>query len=137
MSAEDARNTADEERDAVETMNDDDLAQPLVARKSDSILVLLVFALFYGYDLLEGLTNLVGVPEIYEMIGRSDVVPWPLLIVGVLAPALLFAGAMAVGRGRGIVAKSGILLAGLVASATISLTLEEVARFWAANALGL
>ena len=85
---------------------------------------------------VEAVANLQQLPLLYIGADIEGAIPWGLLWAQVLLPAILFAGALRLGRGRGIVAKSGILLVALAVSAQASLAAEQLARQIAVAALG-
>lgn len=121
----------DEDRDGDEVAGD-----VRVERRSDLVIVGLLFVVLFGFQLYVAIANLLSLPEVYAAVGQPDAVPWPVLIVGVVAPAVLFALAVAVARGRALAARAGILLLGLGVSAQLSLLLEELARQAAVAAFG-
>lgn len=129
--ATDATDVTGEDEDG-----EDVTADARVERRSDLVIVALVFVVLFGYQLYVAIANLVSLPKMYAAVGQPDAAPWPILIVGVGIPAVLFALAIAVGRGRALVARAGILLLGLGISAQLSLLLEELARQAAAVAFG-
>ena len=75
-----------------------DVAVPPPSRLS-IVLVTLLFAVLHGWTLLLAISNLVALPGFYELIGIGDAVPWWLLVIGVVAPVLLFTAAVLLGRG--------------------------------------
>jgi len=91
------------------------------------VVVWVVFALLYAYPLFEGISNLIAVPPYYAANGIGAAVPWWLLIIGVVAPVLLYLAALWVGRGRELFPRTLILAAGL--AATNALVLSAVS--WA------
>lgn len=105
-------------------------------RRGDVFIVSLLFAVLFGYSLFMAWGNLLGLQAQYEYFGISDSLPWALLIAGMIAPPVLFAGAMALGRGRQLVARAGILLAALAINAQIALLLEAGHRQWEAALFG-
>ncbi|GAA2171886.1 hypothetical protein GCM10009846_07620 [Agrococcus versicolor] len=105
-------------------------------RRSDVVIVTLVFVVLFAYQLYSAVANLVALPQIYAEIGLADAVPWPVLYAGVAVPPVLFAAASAVARGRRLAARGAILVLGLAVSAQLSLLLEELARQAAVTAFG-
>lgn len=118
----------DEPTDAAEEQGDDEAGTERVERRSDVVIVTLVFVVLFGYQLYAAVSNLVALPEVYAAAGISDAVPWAILIANVAAPAVAFAAASAVARGRRLAARAGILLLGFGVSAQLSLLCEELAR---------
>lgn len=104
-------------------------------RGGDVFVVSLLFATLFGYSLYMAWGNLQSLPVLYEMAGITESTPWAMLIIGMLLPPVLFAAAMAVGRGRRLVARAGILLATFALHAQATLLLEALARQAAAAAL--
>lgn len=92
------------------------------------VVTLLVFAALYAYPLFEGISNLVALPGFYASLGIGGAVPWWLLIVGVAAPVVLYAGALLLGRRRELFARALILAVGLAASNALTLSVIQ----WAA-----
>jgi hypothetical protein len=81
-----------------------------------------VFALLYGYPLFEGVSNLVELPGYYGSLGIGGSVPWPLLMIGVAAPVVLYAAALLLGRGRELFPRALILAVGLAATNALFLS---------------
>jgi hypothetical protein len=106
----------------------DETGDARVERRSDVVIVTLVFVVLFAYQLYSAISNLVGLPQVYAEIGLAAAVPWAVLYAGVVVPPVLFAAASAVARGRGLAPRAGILLLGLAVSAQLSLLLEELAR---------
>lgn len=79
-----------------------------------------VFAILFAAPLFYALSNLIEYPA--QVGGRT---PWWLLVVGVVAPVVLFVGGVLVARGRTPVLRVVVLAAALgVANA---LTISEIA----------
>lgn len=97
-----------------------------------SLVVALAFGLFYAYDLWEGVSNLVALPAVYDFYGYgAENVPWWLLWIGVLIPAVVFAIAFVGGRRRNVFGKALVFFVGLTVVAGLSLgvaALEDVLR---------
>ena len=108
---------------------------PAPPRGGDVFIVSLLFATLFGYALYMAWGNLQSLPVLYEMAGIGASTPWSLLIIGLILPPVLFAAAMAIGRGRQLVARAGILLAAFAVHAQATLLLEAFARQAAASAL--
>ncbi|SDH85298.1 hypothetical protein [Agrococcus jejuensis] len=118
----------DEPRDAADEQAEDDESTERVERRSDVVIVMAVFVVLFGYQLYAAVSNLIGLPEVYAAAGITDAVPWAILVANVAAPAVAFAAASAVARGRRLAARAGILLLGFGVSAQLSLLCEELAR---------
>lgn len=110
--------------------------EPREERPGDAWIVALLFALAFGYDTVEAVANLQQLPLLYASSGIEGATPWWLLVVGVALPAVLFAGALWIGRRMRLVAKAGTLLLALGVSAQLSLLAEQLARQIALAALG-
>lgn len=111
-------------------------AEPREERPSDSWIVALLFALAFGYDTVEAITNAEQLPLLYIGADIEAAIPWWLLGAGVTLPAILFAVALLVGRRMRLVGKAGLLLVALGVSAQLSLLAEQLAREIAVAALG-
>jgi hypothetical protein len=92
--------------------------------------VAILFGLLFAYDLIEAITNLVGVPA--ELSSRNDfreandlaplVVPWGLLWANAILPVVVFVLAWWLGRRRRPGAQTVIYLVGLAVVAAYTLT---------------
>lgn len=80
------------------------------------IVVWAVFAVLYALAMLTPVSNLVELPQFYGMLGIGDAVPWPLLVLGVALPPLLFAASLVLGRRRPLFDRALILAVGLAAA---------------------
>lgn len=98
-------------------------AAPQPAGRVATIVVAVVFAVLYGYALLQAVSNLIALPDVYAQLGINGSVPWPLLVVGVVIPPVLFVVAVLLGRGRTLTNRALILAAGLGATNAIFLSL--------------
>jgi len=90
------------------------------------LLVALLFAVLHGYTLLLAISNLVALPGVYELFGIGDAVPWWLLVIGVVAPVLLFAGALLLGRRRSLAQRVLLLAVSLGATNAIALSVASL-----------
>jgi len=86
------------------------------------VVVWVVFALLYAYPLFEGISNLIALPPYYAANGIGAAVPWWLLIIGVLAPLLLYLAALWIGRGRELFARTLLLAVGLATANALVLS---------------
>ncbi|MGV8969996.1 MAG: hypothetical protein ACOH1J_06055 [Microbacteriaceae bacterium] len=92
--------------------------------------VAILFGLLYAYDLWEGVSPLFELPTYYEFVGlKPSDVPWPLLVVGVLIPPVVYALAFVVGLRRNVLEKVLIFLGGLALVASLSLTIIFLEQF--------
>jgi len=108
-------------------------ATPATARTSRlAIGVLIVFGLFYAYDLFEAVQSLVVVPgEVAarnEFLGLDDPVPWGGLIAATVLPPVVFAIAARLGRRRSAGALALLLLVGLALVAALTLSIAAYVR---------
>ncbi|MBO1770791.1 MULTISPECIES: hypothetical protein [Agrococcus] len=110
--------------------------QPHEERPGDAWIVALLFALAFGYDTVEAVTNLQQLPLLYASAGIEASTPWWLLIASVALPAVLFALSLWIGRRMRLVGKAGVMLVALAVSAQASLLAEQLARQIAIAALG-
>ncbi|MEO5921096.1 MAG: hypothetical protein ABIQ01_08130 [Pseudolysinimonas sp.] len=90
------------------------------------VLVALLFAVLHGYTLLLAISNLVALPGVYELFGIGDAVPWWLLVLSVIAPVVLFATAMLLGRGRSLAQRVLLLAVSLGATNAIALSIAAL-----------
>jgi len=105
-------------------------------RPGDSWIIALLFALAFGYDVVEAVANLQQLPLLYLGNAIEGATPWWLLYAGIAVPVLLFAAALWIGRRMRLVPKAGVLLVALGVSAQLSLLAEQLARQIALTALG-
>jgi len=119
---------AADDADAAAEAPEVDESEGRVERRSDVVIVTLVFVVLFAYQLYAAVSNLVALPEVYAAAGIADAVPWVVLVANVAVPAVVFAAASVVARGRRLAARAGILLLGFGVSAQLSLLLEELAR---------
>ncbi|CAN5234771.1 hypothetical protein BH11ACT3_BH11ACT3_25340 [soil metagenome] len=87
------------------------------------IVVGIVFAALYGYALLQAISNLVELPNVYALFGIAGAVPWPLLVLGVAVPPLLFVAAVLLGRRRPLATRALLFAAGLGATNALALSI--------------
>lgn len=110
--------------------------EPREERAGDAWIVALLFALAFGYDTVEAVTNLQQLPLLYIGADIEGAIPWWLLVAQVALPAVLLVAALWVGRRMRLVARAGVLLVALAVSAQLSLLAEQLARQIAVAALG-
>jgi hypothetical protein len=87
------------------------------------IVVGIVFAALYGYALLQAISNLAELPNVYALFGIAGAVPWPLLVLGVAVPPLLFVAALLLGRHRPLATRALLFAAGLGATNAVALSI--------------
>lgn len=80
------------------------------------IVVPLVFAVLFALALVIPVSDLLALPGIYEAYGIGDAVPWPLLVLAVALPPVLYVVGLVLGRGRPPFARALILTVALAAS---------------------
>jgi hypothetical protein len=87
-----------------------------------SATVAILFGLFYAYVAWSGVGNLVGVSTMAQGLDTTlSGFGWGVLLVGVLAPVVVFAVAFWLGRRREVGPQALILLAGLCLVSALSL----------------
>jgi hypothetical protein len=101
-------------------------AAPPPAGKVATVVVALVFAVLYGYALLQAISNLVELPSVLALHDIADSTPWPLLIVGVAIPPVLYVVALLIGRRRPLSSRALLLAAGLGATNALGLSLATL-----------
>jgi hypothetical protein len=125
--------TADEGRPAVQTVAP---AGPPRRRapRAGVVVVAVLAALFFAYDLYEAVTNLVLVPqdvryqnnEFFDEVGVDSLAaspPWAALVANVLLPVVAFVGALLVARRRPLWQVVLAFVAGLAVVGSVSLTI--------------
>jgi len=85
--------------------------------------VAVIFAALHGWFLFAAASNLIALPPLYAAQGYAEYTPWTTLILGVVLPPVLFAGALLLGRRRVLSARVVLLAASLAATAATSLSL--------------
>ena len=80
------------------------------------ILIPVIFAVLFALALFGPISNLGALPAVYEAYGIGDAVPWPLLIVAIALPPILYVVALLLGRNRPPFARALILTVALAAS---------------------
>lgn len=99
------------------------------ASRASVIVVVAVFAILFGVEVFEAVSNLVALPLFYASLGLGDETPWIVLVAGVALPVLAFAASLLVARGRALFARALILVVALAATNAIALTLAAVVQF--------
>ncbi|WP_309714260.1 hypothetical protein [Pseudolysinimonas sp.] len=80
------------------------------------ILIPIVFAALFALALFGPISNLGALPAVYEAYGIGDAVPWPVLVLAVVLPPVLYLVGLLLGRGRRPFARALILTVALAAS---------------------
>jgi hypothetical protein len=94
---------------------------------SGTLVTLIVFGLFYAYIVWEALGNLIQVPQLYKDNKLdSSLVPWVWLILGVIAPVVVYALAILVSRRQTVLGRCIILFVGLAVASALYLSVVEL-----------
>lgn len=80
------------------------------------IVIPIVFAVLFALALFGPISNLLALPAVYDAYGIGDAVPWPLLILAIVVPPVLYLVGLLLGRGRPPFARALILTVALAAS---------------------
>ena len=80
------------------------------------ILVPVVFGVLFALALVMPVSDLLALPAVYEAYGIGDAVPWPLLVLSVALPPVLYAAALVLGRGREAFPRALLLTVALATS---------------------
>lgn len=87
------------------------------------IAAVVVFALLYGWFLFTAASNLIALPALYAAQGYAEFTPWVPLVLGVVAPPVLYAAALVLGTRRALSTRVLVFAAGLAATAATSFAL--------------
>lgn len=98
------------------------------------VAVAVLFGLLFAYDLLEAITNLVGLPaqiaQANQFASESGLatiaVPWGILVANTVLPVTGFAVAWWMGRGRRLAHQALLYLVALATVAGVTLTLTAL-----------
>ncbi|MDI2097576.1 hypothetical protein [Ruicaihuangia caeni] len=100
---------------------------PKRPRTASLVVLYVVFGLFFAWDLWEAASSAVALPQqiayFNDLFQIDQPVPWSALIANIVVPPAAFIAAVLIGRGRPLIERGGALLAGLCASAALTLTL--------------
>ncbi|MEX1078751.1 MAG: hypothetical protein WED09_06545 [Homoserinimonas sp.] len=96
--------------------------------------VAMLFGLLFAYDLIEALTNLVGLPaqvaEANQFAAENGLarveVPWGILVANTVLPVAVFAFAWWMGRRRSLAHQAVLYLVALATVAAVTLTLTAL-----------
>ena len=96
-----------------------------------STAIALVFAVLYGYDLWEAITNATELPKQYAEIAKLGIpvgdVPWTLIIANMLIPPVVYLFAIVLGRRRSSFGRAVFFAVGLALVAVLSLDIIAIA----------
>ena len=89
-----------------------------------SLIIAVVFGLFFAYDLWEAISTAVALPASYEASGFDPAtIPWWIVALYVLVPPVTYVLALVVGRRLTVGARALVFLVALAVSAALSLGL--------------
>ncbi|NQX15897.1 hypothetical protein [Rathayibacter sp. VKM Ac-2857] len=92
-----------------------------------SVVIAAVFALFFAWDVWEGIGNLVGLRIAAARLGTDlSGTGWVVLSLQLVVPVVCFVLALLLGRRRPLAVRAGLLLVALCLSAAIALDLQTV-----------
>jgi hypothetical protein len=98
-------------------MTAQDLTHPVAEKeRRGGVVVALLFAVLFGLAEVTPVSNLVALPAFYDFYGIGDATPWVLLALGVAIPAVSYALALLLGRGRPLFARALILTVALAST---------------------
>ena len=100
-----------------------------------SVGVAILLGLFYAYDLFQAISNVVGLSTdiatkntLRDAAGTDLIAtPWPLLVIDLLVPPVIYVVAFLLGRRRAIHVRAALFVVGLIAVSAISLSLVALA----------
>jgi len=96
-----------------------------------SAAIALAFALLYGYDLWEAITNATELPKQYAEIAKLGIpvgdVPWTLIIANMLIPPVVYLFAVVLGLRRSVFGRAVLFAVGLALVAVLSLDIIAIA----------
>jgi len=84
--------------------------------RGGAVVTALIFAVLFALAEVTPVSNLVALPAFYEYYGIGDATPWLLLVLGVAIPAVIYPGALLLGRGRPLFARALILTVALAST---------------------
>ncbi|MBT2499629.1 hypothetical protein J7E25_11025 [Agromyces sp. ISL-38] len=96
-----------------------------------AVTLAVLFGLFYAYDVWEALGNLIGMSTLatHLEVGITGF-GWFLLVLAIVLPLALFAGAFALGRRRGPLVQIAFYAVGLGVSAALSMDIIAAFTRW-------
>ena len=99
-------------------------------------IVTVVFVAFAGWDIWEGVGNLLGLPAYYQALGVAESTPWFLLVPGVVLPVGVLLGGLWWGwRRKSTVESALIYVLALAIQAALAVSLLAGEQAWRATVL--
>ncbi len=100
------------------------------------IIVAAVFVALVGWDIWEGVGNLLGLPAYYQALGVAESTPWFLLVPGVVLPVgVLGAGLWWGWRRKSTVESALVYVLALAIQAALAVSLLAGEQAWRATVL--
>lgn len=111
-------------------MNAEAQDAPAVARSrfgAGRVAVTIALGLLAAWFLFDGVSNLLALPQQLQALGLADRTPWLVLAASVLAPPVVFALGLVVGRRQTLTRFTLVLIVALATIATTRLSLVAAA----------
>lgn len=102
---------------------------PTSAGRGPLIVVIALFALLFGVEIFEAVSNAIALPLYFAALGIVEFTPWALIVAGLIVPIVLFVGALILGRRRVLFARTLILIIALAASNATALALSSAVPY--------
>ncbi len=100
------------------------------------MIVTAVFVVLAGWDIWEGVGNLLGLPAYYQALGVAESTPWFLLVSGVVLPVGALLGGLWWGwRRKSTVESALIYVLALAIQAALAVSLLAGEQAWRATVL--
>lgn len=101
-----------------------------------SIGVAILFGLLYAYSLFSAITNVVALStdiatknNLRTAVGTDLIsMPWPLLVIDLIAPVIIFMLAFVLGRRRAVGVRAALFALGFVALCAVTLSLTALVQ---------
>ena len=97
------------------------------------VAVAAVFVAFLAWDTWEAIGNALGLPAFYVALGIAERLPWPLLVAGILLPAVGAGVGLWLGRKRSLAGAILVYLIVLASVSALSLSLLAAEQAWRAH----
>ncbi len=78
-----------------------------------------LFGLVYAYFVYQAIRNIIELPKSYSTIGLGESVPWPLLVIGLAIPVILYVLAFVIGLRRPVLDTAIVFILGLVTASAL------------------